>query len=100
MKAKKVYVCNVMTQPGETTGYSAYDHIKAINDHTGMEFVDYCIVNTGDIPMEYIDKYKAENAEKVVVDEHMFENTSTKLIQKDLLYLDKLLHLIVKFHLL
>ena len=88
-RAKKVYVCNVMTQPGETTGYSAYDHIKAINDHTGMEFVDYCIVNTGDVPMEYVDKYKAENAEKVVVDEHMFKNTSTKLIQKDLLYLDK-----------
>ena len=88
-RAKKVYVCNVMTQPGETTGYSAYDHIKAINDHTGMDFIDYCIVNTGDIPPEYTEKYKAENAEKVIVDRENFENISTKLIEKDLLYLDK-----------
>ena len=39
-KAKKIYICNVMTQPGETDGYTVSDHVKAINQHAGQEIVD------------------------------------------------------------
>lgn len=88
-KAKKVYVCNVMTQPGETTGHTAFDHIDAICRHMGCNCVDYCIVNTGEVPEFFEEKYKAENAEKVIVDREKFENSPTKLIEKDLLYVDK-----------
>ncbi|MGH2403136.1 MAG: gluconeogenesis factor YvcK family protein [bacterium] len=41
-----VYICNVMTQPGETDGYTAADHVRAIQAHTGSGTCDYIIVNT------------------------------------------------------
>jgi len=44
--AKKVYVCNIMTQPNETTGYTVCDHVLALLNHTSSDFLDYVIVNT------------------------------------------------------
>ena len=44
-KAKKIYVCNHMTEPGETDGYTATDHIKAILDHTEYGLLEYVILN-------------------------------------------------------
>lgn len=44
--ALKVYICNVATQPGETDGYSAVDHVRAIQRHAGPDILDYCIVNS------------------------------------------------------
>ncbi|GAA3319675.1 hypothetical protein GCM10020331_027540 [Ectobacillus funiculus] len=57
---KKVYVCNVMTQAGETLGYTAADHVQALHDHLGTNFVNTIIVNNGDIPEELLEKYKQE----------------------------------------
>lgn len=45
-KAPKIYICNVMTQPGETDKYSAADHLQAINHHVGGRIADYIIVNS------------------------------------------------------
>ncbi|HBH60770.1 MAG TPA: hypothetical protein DDX85_03310 [Nitrospiraceae bacterium] len=45
--AKKIYVCNLMTEPGETDGYTATDHVKAIFDHTEYGFFQYVLVNNG-----------------------------------------------------
>lgn len=67
--AKKVYVCNVMTQPGETDGYSVYDHIYALEEHSYKGIIDHCIVNTGDIPDELKEKYINDGAETVKFDE-------------------------------
>lgn len=88
-RAKKVYVCNVMTQPGETTGYTAFDHVNAIVNHTGCNYIDYCIVNTKEVPDVFCQKYLAENAAPVTVDDRSFENIPTKLIKKDLLFIDE-----------
>ncbi len=43
----RIYVCNVMTQPGETDCFTAADHVKAIMDHAGREIVDYALINSG-----------------------------------------------------
>ena len=43
--AVKIYVCNVMTQPGETDGYGAFEHVQALITHAGAQFLDYVIVN-------------------------------------------------------
>lgn len=67
-KAKKVYVCNVMTQAGETMDYSASDHIKALYDHMPCPFIDFIIVNDAEIPEEIQKKYKAEQAQPVLYD--------------------------------
>lgn len=44
-KARKIYICNIMTEPGETDGYTATDHIKAIFDHSEIGLFDYIVLN-------------------------------------------------------
>jgi uncharacterized cofD-like protein len=67
-KAVKVYACNVMTQPGESDGFTAADHVRAIEAHTGRHVFQYVIVNKA-IPGEaLIEKYRASNQELVVPD--------------------------------
>ena len=65
--AQKIYICNIMTQPGETQGYSAYDHIKAIFDHVGP-VVNQIMVNNEPIPGRLLKKYRAKGAAPVKVD--------------------------------
>ncbi|GAE88123.1 hypothetical protein JCM21531_1547 [Acetivibrio straminisolvens JCM 21531] len=67
-KALKVYVCNVMTQPGETDGYTVSDHIKALERHSFEGIVDYCIFNTSDIPELLKKKYSEDGAQIVRID--------------------------------
>jgi uncharacterized cofD-like protein len=57
-KAIKLYVCNVMTQPGETDHYSASDHVKAIEAHVGKRVFDYVLVNTGQPSETLVDRYQ------------------------------------------
>ena len=54
--AMKIYICNVMTQPGETDGYSVSDHVRAIYDHADVP-LDYIVVNNQPAPDELIKKY-------------------------------------------
>ena len=61
-KAVKIYVCNVMTQPGETDGFGAYDHVRTIIDHMGTQCLDYVIVNNQEASSEQLKKYEAEGA--------------------------------------
>ncbi|MCM3445837.1 gluconeogenesis factor YvcK family protein [Bacillus velezensis] len=63
--AKKVYICNVMTQPGETLQYSAADHVKALNDHMEQPFIDTILINNEEIPDEIKSKYAKELARPV-----------------------------------
>lgn len=61
-RAKKVYICNVMTQAGETAGYSASDHVKAIDGHVSLPVFDYILVNTGVPSLEILNKYRQSGA--------------------------------------
>ena len=67
--APKVYISNVMTQPGETDNYNVLDHINAINKHTNKELIDYVIVNNEILPDEIFEKYKKDGAKQVLLDE-------------------------------
>lgn len=68
--AVKIFVANVMTQPGETDGYKASDHLKAIYQHIGHDALfDYVIANNGAIPEEVIASYAEQGSEPVCVDE-------------------------------
>jgi uncharacterized cofD-like protein len=68
-KALKLYVSNIMTQPGETDGFSVSDHVKAIYKHVGDNIIDYTVVNTEKISGEFHDKYSEKTSELVNVDE-------------------------------
>ena len=67
-KAVKIYICNVMTQPGETDGYGAYDHVQALVDHVGTQFLDYAIVNSQDVTSEQLRQYDAEGSRPITPD--------------------------------
>jgi len=66
--ATKIYICNVMTQPGETDGFTAADHLRALLDHTDDKLVDYMIINNQEVPPEARAAYAEEGAEPVLLD--------------------------------
>ena len=66
--AVKIYVCNVMTQPGETAGYRASDHVKAVAEHSGKRIFNYVLVNKEVPSMRLIEKYQRGGAELVSPD--------------------------------
>ncbi|MDD5496432.1 MAG: YvcK family protein [Candidatus Omnitrophica bacterium] len=80
-KAIKVYVCNVMTQKGETDGYKASDHLKAIVSHASAGIVDYCIVNTAKIADEMLKRYKDEGSAPVIPDTDALKRMKCKVIE-------------------
>ena len=63
--AVKMFICNVMTQPGETDNYTVSDHLKAVHDHIGHHLFDYVIVNNGEIPPQVQNKYAEKGAKPV-----------------------------------
>ena len=67
--AVKVYVMNLMTQTGETAGYTAVDHVRALFDHGGEGLFDYTLVNDLPIPPEAQAEYLREGAVPIAVDE-------------------------------
>ena len=60
--APVVYICNVMTQPGETDNYSASDHVRAITRHVGEQIFDWIIVNRESVPQDVARRYREEGA--------------------------------------
>lgn len=67
-KASVFYICNVMTQPGETDNYDVVDHVNAIIKHSGRNFIDYVIANDEIVSNEAIDNYKYQGASQVLID--------------------------------
>ncbi|MBS5913561.1 MAG: YvcK family protein [Paenibacillus macerans] len=66
--AIKIFICNVMTQPGETDDYTVSDHLQAVYNHVGKHLFDYVIVNDGEIPAQVQDFYAEKGAKPVQVD--------------------------------
>ena len=67
--ALKVYVCNIMTQDGETEGYTVSDHIEALFQHSAPGLFDLCLTNSAPIPEEMARRYAQEGAEPIHCDE-------------------------------
>ncbi|MBI2884638.1 MAG: YvcK family protein [Candidatus Omnitrophica bacterium] len=67
-KALKIYVCNVMTQFHETSGFKASDHVRALVAHTNPGALHLCIINTRTVPSELLEKYRKEDAFPVDAD--------------------------------
>lgn len=53
--AEVVYICNIMTQKGETDNFTDSDHVRVLNEHLGQNFVDTVLVNTAKVPDDYMD---------------------------------------------
>ena len=83
--ATRVYIANLMTQPGETSHYSVADHVRAIYEHTGRPLFDYVIVNRTPISPKSQRRYKAEGAEPVDASLGELAKMGLKCIEADLL---------------
>lgn len=87
-KGFKIYISNIMTEPGQTYDYSLSDHIKAIIDHVGEKVVDYCIYDTGEIVPEFIRKYNMEGSDLVEQDIAKAKSLGVHLLKRDLATID------------
>ncbi len=79
-----VYVANMMTQPGETTGLSASDHLRAIADHIGPVVTDV-LVHSGELPRKLVERYEAEGAAPVRVDREELQALGARVREADLI---------------
>ncbi len=82
--ALKVFMCNLMTQPGETTGFTAAEHLQAVLRHVGQDkagaFVDVCLVNNAWIEQDLIDRYRLEEAAPVLVENSHLEALGLRVL--------------------
>ncbi len=67
-EAVRVFVCNIMTQPGETTGFSAADHVRAIERHAGEIPFDYVLLNSAPVDASVLRRYRSTGAQMVEPD--------------------------------
>ncbi len=84
-RAPRVYVANLMTQPGETTHYALSDHLRAIESHVGKRFVDAVVANRRAVSPDVAKRYRAEGAEAVRVDADKVKKMKVKLVLDNLL---------------
>ena len=81
-RALKVYVCNVMTQDGETEGYTVSDHIRALFKHSRPGLFDLCLTNSSPIPPAVVQRYALEGAEPIFCDREAVEALGVEIISR------------------
>lgn len=81
-RALRVYICNVMTQPGETNGFDAADHVRAILD-VAPGSVDAVVVHEGELAPDAITRYAAEDQEPVPIDRDALAALGVRVIAAD-----------------
>ena len=82
-KAYKIYISNIMTEPGNTDDYDVAEHINAIVDHVGKGIIDYCICDNGDIIPEFLRKYNKEGSSLVEINADKLKIKGIKLLKED-----------------
>ncbi|MBX5435704.1 MAG: YvcK family protein [Alicyclobacillaceae bacterium] len=84
--AKKIYICNVMTQPGETDSFTAAQHVEVIYDHVGRRLFDYILVNAASLPPEALEKYQTQQSYPVLVDMEALGRLGLRVIARDFVH--------------
>ena len=83
-KAKIMYICNIMTQPGETEDFTVTDHVKMLNEYLGKRKIDVVLANNGMIDNKLVKKYETlEQKDPVKFDEENFKSISADIISDD-----------------
>ncbi len=86
--AFKIYVANVMTQPGETDRFSTYDHVDALTRHTDPRLIDCCLVNTQPMPESMLKRYEREAAFPVVLDLERIREKGYEVLEGEMIKVD------------
>lgn len=88
-KANKIYIANVMTQPGETSGYTLADHVQAIIDHSGGGIIDTVLANDGPLPIQMVEQYSAVGSEPVAIDSKRLQDMAIRTVRATLISQEK-----------
>ena len=88
-KAKKVYISNIMNQPGQTDGYTLARYINEVERYIGKHVLDYAIVNNGEITSEMIKDFNQEESTPVKIDLENIQNRAISVIREDLVLATK-----------
>lgn len=80
----KMYICNIMTQDGETEGMMASEHVAALLRHSGPGLVDLCLCNSAPVRTSLIERYREEDAAPIVVDKNAIEAMGVELVTRPL----------------
>ena len=83
-KALKIYISNIMTEPGQTDDYDVSQHIQSIIEHSGAGTIDFCIADVGEIVPEYIRKYNLMGSDIVNIDTAEIRSKGVQLIKGEL----------------
>ena len=81
-KALKIYVCNIMTQDGETEGMTASEHLAALLEHGGPQLVDLCLCNSAPVRPGLVERYREEDAAPIVVDREAIEALGVEVVTR------------------
>jgi uncharacterized cofD-like protein len=84
-KAPRVYIANLMTQPGETSGYALADHLRAIQHHTPRRVIDWVVANREPVSPEVAKRYRAQGAEPVATDIRELQKLGYRVVLDNLL---------------
>jgi len=84
-RAVRVYISNLMTQPGETRGFTLADHVRAIYRHSARKMLDWIVINNRPISPEVMRRYRASGAVPVVVDIAELQRMGMRCVFDDLL---------------
>ena len=84
-KAKKMYICNIMSEHGETDNYKVSDCIKQINKYVCPNFIDIVLANKKIVPDDILELYKEEQSTQIMLDTEEVKNMGVELIKSDLL---------------
>ncbi len=85
-KAKVMYICNVMTQPGETDNFGVSDHVNTLEKYIGKDRINAVIVSNNILPKELLEKYSTkEQKDQVVIDYENIKKGNYEVIESDLL---------------
>ena len=82
--ALKLYICNIMTQDGETEGMTAADHVQALMDHSAPCVADICLANSTPLGQELLKRYQEEDAVPIRVDRERVEGLGVELVERPL----------------
>ncbi|WEG14895.1 YvcK family protein [Pullulanibacillus sp. KACC 23026] len=88
-QAPKLYICNVMTQKGETDHFTASDHIQVLLDHVPNLSLDYMIVNNRTVPKTILKRYALEGAKPVDYDKQRLASYGFQVISDKIIKYDK-----------
>lgn len=80
----KMYICNIMTQDGETEGMTASEHVSALLRHSGPGLIGLCLCNSAPVRTSLLERYREEDAAPIVVDKNAIENMGVELVTRPL----------------